>query len=186
MARQLWIPYLLTEFGVKTAQVPGWQTRGSESFYPKGVVCHHTASNANGGDTPALKIVTYGRSDLPGPLAQILLARSGTAHIVAAGRANHAGSGGYHGLSGNSSVFGIEAENNGIGEPWPHIQLEAYSRICAALCWHMGRGAEWICGHKEWAPRRKIDPRGIDMNWFRVHVQDLIEWRRAGGPFPPL
>jgi peptidoglycan hydrolase-like protein with peptidoglycan-binding domain len=30
-----------------------------------------------------------------------------------------------------------------------------------------------VVGHKEWAPRRKIDPRGIDMDMFRRYVGNL-------------
>lgn len=172
MARALWLPHKIAEYGVPVKLVSGWETRGSSVFNPQGVVCHHTASAA-GSDHPALGIVTHGRSDLPGPLAQVLLARNGDAYIVASGRANHAGSGGYRGLYGNSSVLGIEAENNGVGEPWSQNQIRSYHRICAAMCSAIGRDASWVCGHKEWTSR-KIDPAGINMNDFRVFVQQVI------------
>lgn len=169
MAYQTWIADKIREYGVKVVEVSGWQTRGSSTFNPKGVVAHHTASR-QGSDAPALGIVTRGRSDLPGPLSQILLSRSGIAYVVAAGRANHAGTGGFRGLSGNTSVFGIEAENDGVGETWSDQQLDAYYKVCAALLEGIDRDSSWVCGHKEWAPRRKIDPNAIDMNIFRSNV----------------
>jgi hypothetical protein len=77
-------------------------------------------------------------------------------------------------------VLGIEAENTGKGERWPPIQLNAYRRLAAALANGVGKGAEAVCGHREWAPGRKPDPQGIDMDGFRRSVAQLL-----GGP-PPL
>jgi len=142
------------------------------------VICHHTAGPARG-DAPSLHTCIHGRSDLPGPLCQIVLARSGTAHVIASGRANHAGRGGWRGLEGNTSVFGIEAENTGMGEPWPPVQYEAYVRCVAALCRRGHIPVGMVCGHKEWTPR-KIDPKGIDMGRFRSDVL-----KRLGPISPP-
>lgn len=172
MGRALWLPDNLNDFGLNVKLVSGWEVRGSSVFNPQGVVAHHTASAA-GSDHPALGICTYGRSDLPGPLCHVLLARNGDAYVVASGRANHAGSGGYRGLYGNTTVFGIEAENNGVGEPWTQNQLRAYHKVCAAMLSGIGRDASWVCGHKEWTSR-KIDPAGINMNDFRVFVQQAL------------
>lgn len=169
MAYRTNIANRLRAYGLQVVEVAGWQTRGSSYFDPKGVVAHHTASHA-GRDAPALGICINGRAGLAGPLANIVLSRSGIVYVIAAGRANHAGSGGFRGLSGNSSVFGIEAENNGVGEPWGQAQLDAYYKVCAALLEDIGRDSSWVCGHKEWAPRRKIDPTGLDMNQFRANV----------------
>lgn len=176
MSRALWLPDRIRAYGVDVIETDGWRTRGSETFAPEVIVAHHTA-NPNRADAPSLGLVIRGRADLPGPLCQVLLSRSGKAYIVASGRANHAGAGSWKGISGNTRALGIEAENDGVGEPWPDAQLEAYFRVAAAMCdgTTPARGAEWICGHKEWAPTRKIDPRGIDMNWFR----DQVARRRA-------
>ena len=177
MARQSWLANELRRWGLTVVEHSGWQVRGSETFGPKGVVAHHTAGPLTG-DIPSLRILIHGRADLPGPLCQIGLGRSGTVHVIAAGRANHAGRGGWNGLSGNSSVFGIEAENTGRGEPWTFEQLRAYVLVCAALCTAMQREARWVCGHKEWRPGDKIDPHGIDMNWMRREIENAM----AAGP----
>lgn len=173
MGRALWLADALRAHGLVVQEVPGWETRGSSSFAPRGVVCHHTASHA-GSDHPALGIVTNGRPDLAGPLCNVLLARNGDCYVVASGRANHAGTGGWRGLTGNSSVLGIEAENNGVGEPWPAQQVTAYIRLCAAMCDAGGFDASTVCYHREWAPTRKPDPAGpgfpTDGNQWRAKV----------------
>lgn len=169
MPRALWLADALRAEGVKVIEHPGWFERGSAVFNPRGVICHHTAGPKRG-DAPSLHVCVNGRPGLPGPLCQIVLARSGTAHVIASGRANHAGDGGWRGLEGNTSVFGIEAENTGAGEPWPKAQYDAYIRCVAALCRRGQIPVGMVCGHKEWAPKRKIDPAGIDMAKFRADV----------------
>lgn len=156
--------------------VDGWRTRGSSTFNPQGVVDHHDASSTGSGDAGALNTIIHGRSDLPGPLGNYQLGRDGTIYVVAAGRANHAGSGGWRGLTGNSSVIGIEAANNGIGEPWPDSQMLSYRWLNYFLVQGLRKSEEMICAHKEWAPTRKPDPRGApwnDMDAYRHSVADL-------------
>lgn len=184
MGRQLWIADKIRSYGVQVVEVAGWQTRGSSTFDPKGVIAHHTASRRGSGDASSLRICTHGRSDLPGPLCQVLLSRSGVAYIIASGRANHAGTGGAMGLAGNSSVFGIEAENDGVGEPWSVQQIEAYYRVTAALLEGIGKTGSNVVGHREWAPRRKIDPTGIDMNKFRWEVDARLKNKSGASPAP--
>jgi hypothetical protein len=178
MPYQTWIIDAARATGYPVVEVAGWQTRGSSSFDPRGVVCHHTAGAATG-DMPSLNLIVNGRSDLPGPLSQFGLGRSGTIYVVAAGRANHAGAGGWKGLVGNSSVFGIEAEHTGArGVPWPTAQLDAYERLIAQLCKRGGFDPSMVCAHREWAPSRKIDPTGIDMNEMREAVAAVL-WMEA-------
>lgn len=167
--------------GCKVKKVKGWQSRGSGTFDPRGVVFHHTATPATSGNAPALGIVTHGRSDLPGPLCQFLVARDGTIFFVAKGRANHAGLGGpYNGIpkdSGNAYTFGIECENSGVGEPWSKAQKRAIAVLCACLLRRMNAEPKMLFGHKEWTTR-KIDPAGIDMDNFRDRVEH-VELKKA-------
>lgn len=167
----------LRKWGLKVEAHEGWRTRGRPyDFYPKAVICHHTASGSSSGNFASEGIVLNGRSDLPGPLCQILLGRDGTVKLIAAGYSNHAGYGGPRaGIpenQGNTYAVGIEAENNGLGEPWRPTTVIAYYRLCAALLdWFGVKDVNRVFGHKEWAPGRKIDPAGIDMNRFRANVQ---------------
>lgn len=157
---------------------PGWEARGRPfAFAPRGLVCHHTAG-APTGDYGSLRVVRDGRSDLPGPLSQFGLGRSGTIYVIAAGYANHAGGGGWKGLRGNGSVWGIEAENDGR-QPWPDIQVKAYLRLAAAICRHGGFSADLVCGHKEWTTA-KPDPHTLNMGTFRARVGDLLSGSEPG------
>jgi hypothetical protein len=171
----------LRRWGLKVQVKDGWRTRGRPyDFYPKGIICHHTASGSSSGNFASEGIVTTGRSDLPGPLCQVLLGRDGTVKMIAAGYANHAGYGGPRaGIpenQGNTYTIGIEAENNGVGEPWSGPQLNAYYRLCAALLdWIDEDDVSKVFAHKEWAPSRKIDPAGIDMTKFRAQVKKALE-----------
>jgi N-acetylmuramoyl-L-alanine amidase len=172
MPRQTALADALRATGVAVREEPGWESRGGDTFNPRGVVCHHTGPGTVDG---LLRLCVQGRSDLPGPLANVVLDPSGVAHVIAAGRANHAGRGGWRHLQGNSSVFGIEAVHPGNASPWPAAQIESYQRICKGMLRLVGSPADLVCGHKEWAPGRKIDPASLDMNSFRRAVAALLD-----------
>lgn len=195
MPYQTGILAALRDHGLDARTVPGWETRGSSSFTPRGHVVHHDAIPTRWQTPPAILIA--GRSDLPGPLCNFALNAWGTVYVVAAGRANHAGTGGWRGLSGNSSVWGTEAQNAGTGQTWPDEQIDAYVRLCAATCDYSGFSAEMVCRHAEWTTR-KIDPAGPwedghdwsrDMSHYRALVarggtgaEELTdqEWEKLG------
>jgi len=168
--------------GLAVVEVAGWKSRGSASFEPRGSVDHHTVG-PRAGNAPSLNICTNGRSDLPGPLCHVLMGRDNTCYVIAAGRANHAGTGGWRGLSGNSSVYGIERENVGTpAEPWRPDQTDAAAKAHAALI--RGRaGADMVCRHAEWTPR-KIDTHSVSGPDLRARVQNYLS--KAGGTVPPL
>jgi hypothetical protein len=130
-----------------------------------GIIGHHTACGPLG-NCPSTHILINGRPDLPGPLAQLQLCRSGHYHMIADGKANHAGAGAWHSIAtaiGNAGLLGIEAENQGNGDDWwPHVQMDAYVRGVAAILGHVRLPADRFAAHYEWArpAGRKIDPRG--------------------------
>ena len=179
-----WLSGALRDAGLKVVEEPGWRDRGRPGpFGPvKGVLVHHTGSNPKGGNAPDIGTVTQGRgppNPLAGPLAQLLLARDGTFHVIAAGRANHAGTGFWHGIAdGNAQMVGIEAENNGVDEDWPADQMDALARGCAAILLRVGSDSVMCAGHKEYAtPRgRKVDP-DFDMAEFRERVAQIMAGR---------
>jgi len=172
-----WLPEVLEDAGLKVAEQPGWRTRGrGEMDTVKGVICHHTSGSAHG-IMPSLGVITNGRPDLAGPLAQLGLGRDGTFFVVAAGRCNHAGRGMWQGLStGNSNFIGIEAENTGsANDPWPAVQLDAYQRGVAAILKKIGANAIMCCGHKEYAlPHGRKDDPSFDMIDFRAQVASIL------------
>ncbi len=102
--------------GVTVVEVAGWQTRGNSSgFAPRGALHHHTAGAATGA-APSLAICIYGRTDVPGPLAQVLQSRepnpaADKAYVIAAGKANHGGVGYWMGMDSNYESEGLEVEH---------------------------------------------------------------------------
>lgn len=183
-----WLPEVLRAAGLKVAEDFGWQNRGrGEMGKVMGVMCHHTG-DPRSGNMPSLKTLINGRPDLAGPLAQLGLARDGTFYVIAAGRCNHAGEGNWNGITrGNLHFIGIEAENRGAAnDDWPEVQYRAYVHGVAAILKHIGQGADFCVGHKEWARDRKpplekkIDPR-FDMKKFRAAVAEVLN-----GSAPPL
>lgn len=176
-----WLPKVLTDAGLKVAEVPGWQDRGAGDVgQTLGVLCHHTGVRSTL-NMPTLHALVNGRaaennlSAIPGPLAQLGLGRDGTFYVIAAGKANHAGSGMWRGISaGNTHFIGIEAENSGdADDKWPDVQLDAYHRGVAAILKKIGQPSIFCAGHKEYAPGRKDDP-SLDMTAFRAAVDQIL------------
>lgn len=181
------LPEILRDAGLKVVEVDGWRGRGRPgAFSPVGVLCHHTATRKSSSDAAVVRLLRVGRSDLPGPLSQIGLARDGTVYLIAAGRANHAGrakaSGTVAAGDGNELYVGIEAFNDGVGEPWPIVQRDAYELLCAVLSVKVtGNSVNTVRGHKETSVTGKIDPR-FSMPAFREAVG--AEMTRLKNPKP--
>ena len=139
---------------------------------------HHTA----GGGTNDWRIVKWGRADLPGPLAQLVLEKDGTIKLIAIGVCWHAGSGQVPGIqrnNGNWYMIGTEAVSKGTPPwDWTEIQIEHYIRLQAAILRFLKRRSNWFWGHKEYSFEGKIDPAGIDLNDFRRKIDVVID----GGP----
>lgn len=167
---------------VKVVEVPGWETHARPySFKPEAIMIHHTASSGN-----SLKIIRNGRKGLPGPLAQFLISKSGQVYLVSQGYSNHAGTGvssvlanarkdrapsgrakSKGDMTGNKYFWGVEVENNGTGEAYPEVQIQALVTLCAALCELNGWSANRIVHHKEWSSRK------IDMS-YRGDVRGMV------------
>jgi len=175
----------LRKWGLVVKEVPGWQTRSANStaFSPRAITCHHTAGSATG-NAPSLNYIR------DNDLSQFVLGRDGTVYLNSGNRQNHAGLGGsLRGVpanAGNQYSWGIEAENTGRGEPWPAKQLNAYYRLCAALCDLMDRDESCVFAHKEWAPDRKSDPAGINMATFRANVGKALDAGIGGAATPQV
>ena len=187
-----WLGDALRAEGVTVVECDGWQKRGRGNILKlKGGVSHHTAGPFEG-DHPSLNTIIDGREGLSGPLAQILLSRSGVAYLAAAGVANHAGRGrwpwpnsGVLPNRANECTIGIEWENVGREkfnpEPIQPGAYDAYVKIWSAVCKHAKLDPKTaIIAHREWAPSRKTDPCGIDMSKFRADIKLQMEGKYVG------
>src|SRR5215510_7794854 len=189
----------------------GWQKRARSSggfpFMPLGVQWHHTASSTSPANDLSWQI--NGCDDAP--VGNCLLDRTGTYWPVAAGAANTAGKGGPLTLSrgtvpqdsANSQTFAIEAANNGVGESWPTVQIDAYFAGSNALNSYFGNRPDDIFSHalgegNGWT-NRKIDPAvagSVQGNWKLRSVNSSGTWSltdirneclaRAGSYIPPI
>jgi hypothetical protein len=181
-----WLADVLRAEGCRVSETAGWKSRGRPGSYaPFGVLNHHTATASASASNPAptLNLCINGRSDLPGPLCQVMIGYDGVCHIVAAGRANHAGSARSSppipAGDGNSMMVGFEWDYSGTAPP-SAAQYQAAIRANAAVLRRMGRNASYAKGHRETSVEGKIDPFGVDLDRMRAE----IAVRLAGGPGP--
>lgn len=196
----------LRKYGLTVVEIDGWQNRafgGQDLAEVRGVMWHHTAtprSNFNGSDAPTLGTCLNGNAYTPGPLCQIMLGRSGTVYVLAAGLCNHAGYGAAAGIpvdTGNHYFIGIEMESSGIAPAdWTADQLRVAPYLGAALeleyLQHLPEGLRAQIGHKEYTGARTPDLAGkIDpYEWpggedgLRASINACIAEFRGGTPAP--
>lgn len=194
------LPDVLVAAGCAVDLYPGWElrSRGSGGYDELlAVQVHHTASDTS----PANDFAWMWENSPDQPIGALHLARDGTYTVGAAGATNTSGKGGPLDTSrgtipldaANRYVLSIEAANNGVGEPWPWVQQEAYVRGVRALAVAYGLtfGRGDVHSHEEWTDR-KIDPAGQSMwatgsaTWnmdaFRYDVANMPD---PGPPEPP-
>lgn len=199
--------------GLVTHEVDGWQHRarssgGYDGDRPWVVMWHHTASATSPEND--VSYMCFGSPDAP--VANLLLDRDGGVWVMAGGATNTNGKGGPYNVSRgqvpkdsmNTYAVSIEAANNGVGEWWPQVQIDAYFVLSLMLAERLGLAPSDACEHQVWAPDRKIDPAVADAvqgpwqparatssgTWSQTDVIDEL-WRRAGAvppgpdPLPP-
>jgi hypothetical protein len=174
-----WLPGALRRAGLTVVEEPGWAKRGHGApMRARAVILHHDASPA--GPSPDVVnwlVAGYASGADRHYDAQVWVDRAGRWHMIAAGSAQHAGTGRGWGAiradEGNVDSFGVETDHT-TGERWPAGQLASIRKGLAAICARTG----WdpmtsVVGHKEYAAGRKTDPAGIDMAQLRRQVTAL-------------
>lgn len=180
VARTKAIAAYLAAHDVRVVWFDGWDTRGVDLSYgpPRMHLCHWDASTILSGEWGAISIIINGRggaNPVPGPLSQEQIPRclSGvpTVGIVAAGRCNHAGTGGPY-LLPDGTVIPVDSANRwssgsesawlGPGEIPTAAFMHAYDTLAAA----------------------KMDVFGIPVGHVLPsgHVISHLEWTQ-GSPF---
>lgn len=193
-----WLPEALSkdpEVAKRLILHPGWENRGRPadtfSFLPTGIVEHHTACMCKVGHDPQSCIngILAGNTSAPGPVSQVFISWTPIGVkwngsnpdprvvVIAAGRANHAGSGQYPwgAPSGNGSSLGIEVCGPAA---WPDVVIDIRERVSAAILRHNGWGAHQITTHNEYVepvrPGAKIDPSGATK--YQPNLAVLQPW----------
>jgi peptidoglycan hydrolase-like protein with peptidoglycan-binding domain len=192
----------------ENADTNGWQNRSRSSGgfpgMPLGVQWHHTASSTAPENDVHYQV--YGQDN---PIGNVLLDRNGCYWPIAGGAANTAGKGGPLTLSrgtiaqdnANATTFAIEAANNGVGEIWPQVQIDAYFAGSNALNAYFGNLPSDVFSHALGAgdgwTNRKIDPAtcNVEGPWVPTSVNSSGTWSladiraecmaRAGGGYAP-
>lgn len=188
--RLLWLPEVLRAAGLDVTTVPGWESRGADTYGPvRGITCHATAGSPASTDAGEISVLLNGSETAPPPIAQLYLSRTGRWWVVASGLCFHnkIGWAGPNAGYGNDALLGIEAQHsNTAAEPWPDVQYRSYVAGVAALVAHRAPGWEvplaHVAGHKEHQPyppppgtrSSKSDPT-FDMGRFRADVARAME-----------
>src|SRR6188472_2554411 len=201
---------LLRAEGIEVVECDGWKTRarssGGFASAPLGIQWHHTASSTSPENDTAWQ--TEGSDDAP--IGNGTIMRDGSVWMVAAGASNTAGKGGPLTLSrgtvpldsGNSTTWAFEVANNGVGEPWPEVQINAYFLASNVANKRFGNKPTDVFSHaigtgNGWTDR-KIDPAtasAVQGPWKPRSVNSSGTWnlddiraecsKRAGHPIPP-
>lgn len=190
--RDLDLPRRHQLMGVPVIVSASFSSAGRATYAPQGGINHHTAGPPTG-VAPSLGVVMNGRTGLAGPLCNTLQDRNDVAREISSGKANHGGVGSWHGVSGNSKMFGLEVEFSGtIHEPFSEHRFDTAARIQAgAAIGHYD--ATMVCQHLEYAEPhgRKIDlllaalaPFG-GLEGFRRRVQWYIDHPPGLAPIIP-
>lgn len=191
---------MLRAEGVKVVEHRSWRTnnRNSKGAWGPvhGVMIHHTVTS---GAKSSVDLCYRGHSTLPGPLCHGVIAKDGTVYLVGNGRANHAGGGdpnvlravideryttrppaphqhqGSEGaVDGNAHFYGFECVNLGDGkDPWPAAQIDAITRVSAAISRFHKWSARSVIGNLEWSDH-KSDPRGFTMPALRGKIAERL------------
>lgn len=182
--RATWLPRVLRSAGINVVCEKGWRRRGlspsAGPFDPKYVVWHHDASAAG----PSPGVVDFMLARFETAAAQLWVCMGcggkhpvGTWHVLAAGRAPHAGTV-LPGKPDNYDSLGVETDHT-TGEEW-HPELLASLRLgTAAILRHLRRNEQALEFHKTICspPGRKTDPDGLNLSRERERVVAVMRAR---------
>ena len=163
MSNATWLASVLRTGGCTVKTYEGWKGRGRPGeFEPFGVLWHHTGTPTGPNrPAPSVGFCITGSSALTGPLCHVVIGYDGVCHVIAAGRANHAGtnrgSGPVPPGSGNAQFIGFEIDYSGSQDMGPK-QMEAALKATVAVLKHFDRTAAYTRGHKETSTAGKWDP----------------------------
>src|SRR5262245_5069827 len=162
-----WLADELRAAGLAVVEYDGWQWRAKASggYSPGRPLCvmwHHTASST----TPENDCSYMIHGADAAPVANVLIARDGSVHVMAAGptHTNRKGNsltfsrGTVTADSMNSYAFGMELANAGTGDRYPAAQIDAAFVVSNIVNAHLGNVPADCSTHEHYAPSRKIDP----------------------------
>ena len=181
---------VLRNAGLLVVEYEGWQyrARGSGGYddWPLCVMWHHTASTSDGWDDA--EYIAENAKDAP--LSNLYIDRSGNVWVLAAGATNTNGKGKSIRFSRgtvpqdsmNTRAIGVEMGNNGTGERWPRVQVDAMFTVSNVLNAWMGNQPDDVSTHEFYAgdAQGKIDPAttNVEGPWVPHAVTPSGSWSR--------
>lgn len=179
------LPRVLEDAGVNWTAEPGWETR---TLYREGItavraVFWHTTETVDsaftsGRPAPTLSFVLGDTKEKPYPSYNLLIGRTGTVHLIAAGASAHAGLGNIGFIpqdKGNRYAFAVSFDANESKYPVTAAQLETAARLGAAID-REWKGSIRHVMHGEWAPSRRRDPTRIPGGWSALRAAIKRGW----------
>lgn len=182
-----WLADALRAEGCTVVEEGNWRARGRPgTFDPYGVLWHHTGTTTSMSNPfPTKNTLIDGRPDLAGPLCQVGIGYDGVCHVIAAGRANHAGACNGFGPftsaeDGNAQLVGFEIDYDGT-QAMSAAQQDAATRCSTAILKRFKKDQGYAANHKETSTTGKWDTGGMSGDQLRA----LIKARLDGGGQDP-
>lgn len=175
-----WLADALRAEGCRVVEEGDWKHRGRPgTFEPYGVLWHHTGSTASSSNPfPTKNVLINGRPDLEGPLCHVGIGYDGVCHVIAAGRANHAGACNGFGpftsnQDGNAQLVGFEIDYDGT-QAMSSAQRDAATRCSAAVLKRFNRNEDYAARHAETSTTGKWDTGGVTGDQLRGMIRDYL------------
>lgn len=176
-----WLADALRAEGCRVVEEGDWEHRGRPgTFDPYGVLWHHTGSTSSASNPfPTKDVLINGRPDLAGPLCQVGIGYDGVCHVIAAGRANHAGACNGWGPftsaeDGNTQLVGFEIDYDGT-QAMSAAQQDAATRCSAAVLKRFGKNESYAARHEETSTTGKWDTGGISGDQLRSMIGNYLD-----------
>ena len=162
-------------FGLNTIVQDGFFSKSDLMLNIRGFILHH--------DAMALGIINNDPSDdfnvpsymgTPGVLgSQIWASTRGDVVFMAAGGKAHAGTGQWRSIptnQGNNYCAALETDHT-TGTGWSDRLRRAIDVVSLVVVRNHNIDIDnWMCGHKEYAPRRKDDPESFGLDDWRWRI----------------
>lgn len=184
-ANLTWLADALRAEGCRVVEEGNWKARGRPgAFDPDGVLWHHTGSTSSASNPfPTKDVLINGRPDLAGPLCHVGIGYDGVCHVIAAGRANHAGACNGFGpftstRDGNDQLVGFEIDYDGT-QAMTAAQEDAATRCSTAVLKRLGRDEGWAARHEETSTTGKWDTGGVTGDELRTMIGNRLAGKDA-------
>lgn len=164
----------IRSFGVTVIEQPGCYNKSDMMLNIRGWMLHHDALALGLDSNPNNDFNVPNYMGTPGILgSQFWGSTRGEVVLMAAGGKGHAGLGQWRAIpqnQGNNYCAAMETDHT-TGTGWSNPLLRAIDVVSLVVIRnHNIDISNWVCGHLEYAPLRKQDPEGYNLNAWRTRM----------------